>query len=231
MTNNAWNTPYPNTNGKTLIGNGTSRPSSNTITSGTNCSVVNDAGSIKFTFSGSTAGDWDLLGSASITSATASVEFLNLTNTYSSHVIVIDNYSPDSTSEILLKMQISSNNGSTWTSNHWIVGWFKIGTAAQTLLDDVNVDGIYLIGNADHPSAPSNASNSTGSCLCIMHGLIGAGSHLGTNICIFKNNAGTSCFQVADVYANNDSIINAIRFLGNSGNIGKMELRFYGLRS
>ena len=164
MTKNSWNTDQLNANGEMLIGNGSGPPTAATLTGGTNCTIVNGANSAQITYSGSTGGDWVLLGSQSASSA-SSVEFTSiLSSTYFAYVLIVSDYVPGTDGERLL-WQASTNNGSSWdsSSTYYFKGWSVDGSGTLTFNDADLTGSGNIVGTGNVP--PGSSANETSCCV------------------------------------------------------------------
>lgn len=126
MTQNAWNSDVLNANGEVLIGNGTSRPTSSTLTAGSNCSITNAANSITINNSGGGGGgDFVLIDSFSASGSITSIDFTDLTSTYFMYLLVVDNFT-DPAGFGNLAIRTSTDNGSTFdngSTDYFWTGW------------------------------------------------------------------------------------------------------------
>lgn len=231
MTKNLWDTDQLNANGETLIGNGSGVPSVSTITSGTNCTVVNGANSIQLTYTGSSgSSDFELISSATASSS-SSIVFTNLSSSYFTYIIIITGFIPSTDGDILY-MRTSTDNGSSYdsgSSDYWIYGysWASYGIAAKIKTDPGSF--MNACGNVNSP--PGNGTNESSCAFINIHNPSSTNytrfNQLG---CVFDNISGLAGemqqpgrFSAADV--------DAIQFTCPSSTIASGEFRLYGLIS
>lgn len=227
MTQNAWKTDQLNANGEVLIGNGTSSPSASTITNGTNCTIVNGANSVQFTYSGSTSGDWVLTHSASASSS-AQLTFTGLSSTYFAYVMVIDNYKPGTDTE-RLKYQLSTDNGSTWdsTSNYYFRGW-EVNNSGSVGPLEADSTSSNVIGSSG--ADPGNATNETCSSISWFYNPNSTTFTRVTNIGQVIDSAGAPfLLSIESGRESAAAAVDAIRLFNDAGNIATAEVRLYGV--
>lgn len=227
MTQNSWNTSQLTTNGQTLIGNGSSSPSVATITSGTNCSVVNTAGGIQLTYTGSGSGDWVLVTSSSASGST-SVDFTDLSSTYFIYMFVVDNFVPATDGNRLL-YRTSTDNGSSYDSgstDYSFRGWSMESDSTLVALDgEFDTGNVLGAGNTD----PGNATNETSSGVLYMYNPSATGHTRFTNICQIIDSSGAQGTLSIESGRRDTTAVDAIRFLCTGGNITSAEIRMYGM--
>ena len=227
MTKNAWDTDLLNANGEVLIGSGTSSPVSATISSGTNCTVVNGANSIQLTYTGSKSGDWVLTHSASA-SASSELTFTGLSSTYFAYVFVIDNYVPDVDGE-RLAFQLSVDNGSTWdsVSTYYFRAWLTSG--GSTASGEANGSSSNFVGSGS--AAPGNGTNESSSSVTWVWNPSAVAYTRVTNICSVIDQATDPAIVSIQSGRENATAINAVRLFNAGADITTAEVRVYGVLS
>jgi len=178
VSRNPWNSsvPVPTTKGGTaqstyvdgqlLIGNSTGNTlSKSTLTAGTNCSITNGSGSI--TINSSAAGTWELISSQT-SSSSASIIFTGLSSYTGNLALEIDSIRP-ATSGAVLRMYVSTNNGSTYATSGYYSGLNYYGYTSSSFTNSntttyivmssgiVNTEtsyaGIFFLYNINESSA------------------------------------------------------------------------------
>ena len=227
MTQNAWNTDYPNANGETLIGNGTSRPTSTTITGGSNCTVVNTSGGIQLTYSGATTGDWVLTHSASASNS-SELTFTGLSSTYFTYMICVDNFVPANDGD-RLAYQTSTDGGSSYDSgsnNYYFRGMSIEGDGTINALDsDSTSTNVLGSGTCD----PGNATNETSSGIVYFYNPSASDYMRATSWNAVTDNTGDLCWLTIATGRSQATAVDAFRMFCSGGNITTCEVRVYGL--
>jgi len=227
MTNNAWNSPDLNADGEVLIGNGTNSPTATTLTAGTNCTITNGAGSIQLGFSGGSGGSFVLVGTASC-NGTAEVTFTSLSSTYFSYILFIDNYIPG-TDDSRLYLQTSTDNGSNYDdggSDYYNRGWLiDEGATYDSFIEDE--DRVNLIGCSD--ADPGDDTDESCSCITTIYNPSASDLTRITNYNMIIDSSEDNNFMSIQSGRIDDTAVDAIRIFASTGNIGKAEIRFYGV--
>jgi len=230
MTQNAWNTPYSSANGQLLIAQATGRPAWATITQGTATTITNGAGSISVAF---TAPSGDFVHIASATASSSSeITFTGLSSTYDTYVIEMQGVQP-ATDGVIMYMQTSTDNGSTYDSGATDYAWNSSGTNDGGTIDPEGSTGDTKIGLAGEQGSEElgNGTNET----------------LAGNITIYKPSDTTYTkvnfnLTYLDVAADNNSLtgggarlsaadVDAVRLYMSSGNIATGNFRLYGYKA
>ena len=128
VSRNIWNSssPIPVTqggveqstyiNGQLLIGNSTGNTlTKSTLTDGTNCTIINGAGSSTINFSN--PDKWVLIQTQSASSS-SNISFTGLSSYGGCQAVVLSNIIP-STNGTVLRMYVSNNNGSTYFTTNY----------------------------------------------------------------------------------------------------------------
>lgn len=227
MTKNIWDTDTLSTNGQTYFGSGTNPPSVANFTEGTNCTIVKTAGGNQFTHSGSTSGDWVLTHSASASGSTE-LTFTDLSSTYNTYMVVVDNFVP-SVDGNRLSYQTSTNNGSTYdsgTGDYHLRGWFvSTDGTTSTIVSDFVLTNILGSGS----SAPGNATNESSSAISWFYNPSATDFLRSTNFYTVINTAGDP--QLGSLYSGRSQAVavNAMRLFCATGTITTAEIRIYGM--
>ena len=229
MTNNAWNTPYPDADGEILIGNAAGRPSAANITGDADITITNGAGSIQI--DNIAAGSSDLVKISSTTaSSDSSVDFTGLSSTYFAYIITLTNVQPE-TDEVELWFRTSTDNGSNFDDSSSDYAWnsFAIyasdGTAVAPA--DASDSKIKLFGHATDELTTT------------------ANKKLSGVLYLFNPSASKFTFVISQGfyssaypdytqkhiggYRLDDTAVDAIRFLMSSGNIDSGIFTLYGV--
>lgn len=227
-TNNAWNTPDLTEDGQLLIGNGTNRPTATTLTQGANATITNNPGSIEIAAAAGGSSGWVLISSATANSS-ANIDFKDLSSTYFTYIVIIDNYQPV-TDTARLRMRTSTDNGISFDSSsgdYSFNGWIVTNTGLASEADGANASELTILGSSSAP--PGNATNETCSAFVNIYNPSAADY---TRIVSFteiidsSGDPNIACFSAPRREA---VAVDAIRFIASTGNISTGEFRLYGI--
>lgn len=170
--------------------------------------------------------------SAQTASNSASIIFLSpLSNAHDSYWIELDCLKPATGGSIVLRMHLSSDNGSTWlgSGNYWYGGWAVYGNRSTSY--DVHLDNAQLrqvattrtdfsvSGWVRMVAAPLSTTNS-------YKGFFWSGNAVYDNSDYFTTNE----MSGGHSYTSLTAPINGIRFTFSTGNIASGSIRMWGLR-
>ena len=140
MTQNAWNTDYPNADGEILIGSGSGRALAANITGDATISITNGANSIQIDNGVGAAGDLVKI-SSSTASASSSIAFTGLSSTYIAYILFYFNVAP-ATNAVTMLLRTSTDNGSSYDSGSSDYGWVSwTQNDASSSSGDAGVEG------------------------------------------------------------------------------------------
>lgn len=230
MTNNCWNAPNSTANGQLLIGNTGSRPSWATLTQGTNTTITNGAGSVTVAF-GAGVGDFSLISSATA-SGSSEITFTDLSSSYDTYVLFMQGVQP-ATNNVILYMQTSTDNGSTYDSGASDYSWSSFGTSDGATIDSEGSGADTKISLAGDQSSEElgNSTNETLSMELWIYKPAGTayskiqfvGNYLDDAADYSTVHGGGARLSAAD--------IDAFRLYMSSGNIGTGNFRLYGFNA
>ena len=223
MTQNAWNTDFPGTNGQLLIGQASGSPVAALPTGSSTFTVTGGAGSLTLAAPDS-ATDWVKI-STGTASGSASIAFTGLSSTYRVYRVVMNNVQ-GAVDGGYLYMQTSTNNGSTYDSGssdyQWSLlwnGWNGIGQNVDT------ADTLMRLTNTNMGS--------------------GTNEKLSGEVRIYSPSSTTYTFITAEVvypdslsasrytllsngYRQSAADVDAIRFVHSNGNLSTGTFVLYG---
>lgn len=227
MTQNAWDTGAPITNGQLMIGSSSGQPSAATLTAGSaNLTITNGAGTSTIaTVSGN--GDWEKITS-STASSSATIDFTGLSSTYLAYRIVISNLQPASDG-VNFNLRTSTDNGLNFDAGASDYQWCKIVTTTSGDSDDVDTadSAIEIVGLG------SLGSNTNEKCNCDILIFNPSATKFTKVIFVshFFNTSTTRESQQGGGYRQSTTAIDAIRFLMSSGNIATGNFVLYGMKA
>lgn len=230
MTQNAWNTPYPDANGEILIGSTGARPVAATLTEGSNISITNGAGSITIA---STAVSGDIVKiSTSTASNSATISFTDLSSTYHAYIIEITGIQP-ATDSVTLYMRTSTNNGSSYDSAASDYAWnvYDLTGAAGTEQSDADTADSELViaGDVTNSTEFGTASNELGDITVYLYDPSATSYTFFSATSSFVNQSTANSLQVSTGYRISAADVDAIQFLFDTGNISIGTFTLYGV--
>jgi len=230
MTQNAWNAPYSSSNGQLLIAQASGRPAWSTITAGTATSITNGAGSITVNLT-APSGDFVYISSATASSS-SEITFTGLSGTYDAYMVCMQGVKP-ATDSVIMYMQTSTNNGSSYDSGASDYAWSSSGTNDGGTIDPEGSTGdskISLAGEQGSEELGNGTNETVAGNVWIYNPGDTEYTKFNFNLTYTdKSNdhnslTGGHCrLSAADV--------DAIRFYMSSGNIASGNFRLYGLKA
>lgn len=162
--------------------------------------------------------------STQIASSSASISFTGLSSTYSYYYVVISNLLP-ATNAVVLTMQVSTNNGSSYSAAGYYYAQTAQNSGAGTgTVSAANAASFQITGSQ------TNAANNTGSLVVeIINPSQSTESHHFLNNCIYVNSAGGIDGVEGGCTWVTTTAINAVQFAYSSGNISTGTFKLYGV--
>lgn len=226
MTNNAWNSPYPDADGELLIGSTGARPVASTLTAGTNVTIVNSAGGAEIQTSPI---DDFVVVQRDTASNTAAIDYLCRISDFEVFYLIGNNTQPVTSGGLGIKL--STDGGATFdstASNFQGVGWEVDDGASTTHLDDSALTAAKL---QIYGSTTANAGvDANEVCSFIM--TIWNPSDTNWTKCVsysvYIDNGGQHQTQYWASFHKSTTAINAMRLQQSTGNISQGEFVLYG---
>lgn len=173
------------------------------------------------------AQDFVLLGSDSISSSTASVEFTDLSADYFAYKFIIQNAKPV-TDGVNLSIRLSTDNGATFISS--ASAYTYRTTLYTTAYADSSASSTFM-------SFTLNSGNDatlgfTQAEIILLNPMRAATYTTFVGTLGYTNSTSSTWVNaIACGYRANAEANNAIQFLYNSGNISAMQIRMYGIKN
>lgn len=224
MTQNAWNSDYPNADGEVIIGNGSGKSVSSTLTASTNVTITNSAGGIQVDVS--PISDWVIMQSDTA-SSTAYIDYTCGISDFEMLVLVGNNQS--SANQTGLGVALSTNGGSSYdtTSGNYNGSGWEMFTGSYTALDDTTISKLQILGTTTAP--PGNSTNQTASFVIKI--FKPSNSQWTKSVCYsyYTDNSGNPGVQYWGSFYKNTTAVNAMRLVQSSGNISTGDFILYGV--
>ena len=226
-TQNAWNTPYPDADGETLIGETGARPSATTIAAGTNVTVVNTPGGIELQTS--PISDWVVV-QRDTASNTAYIDYLCRLSDFRALVLVGNNHKPQTATG--LGVSISTDGGATFdttASNYRGLGWEVNEAASTTWLDDSALAGgkLQIVGSTSEPMA--NGTNETSSFIMTIWDPSNTQWTKSSSYVYYNNQDTDPIIQFWGCQHRSTTAVDGLRLMQTTGNIGQGDFVMYGI--
>jgi hypothetical protein len=168
---------------------------------------------------------WELVSSTSI-SSDATVEFTNLSSTYSRYQVVLDSIVP-ATDNTTLMMRVSTDNGSTWENTNY--SWVRIsaGTSSALAKSSGTTDTAFDIN-----AALGNTGNESwsGEITVFNPGQSGEYTRLRSNQSMSSAAAEFIISMSTGAWVGATTAIDGIQFLMSSGNLTSGTITLYRIR-
>lgn len=225
-TNNAINNILPspfNIDGTSVTATGTELNLINGLTIGASGNIMTSNGTGIISSSPSSVGTLQLI-STQTASNVANIAFTNLSSTYSEYYVIISNLLPI-TNNASFFMQVSTNNGSSYSATGYYYGQTDQNSSVQTgTFSASNSSSFGLMLNQ------SNAASNTGACeVTIINPGQSSKYHHFLNNSIYVDSAGKVDSIVGGCTWTTVTAINAVQFGYSSGNISTGTFKLYGL--
>lgn len=230
MTQNAWNTDYPNANGEILIGSGSGRALAGNITGDATISITNGANSIQIDNGVGSAGALVKISSATA-SASSAITFTSLSSTYIAYILFYFNVSP-ATDAVTMLLRTSTNNGSSYdsgVSDYGWVAWTQNDASASSGDADQSDSSITLVGIAAGSEEMGSGANETASGYLIIFNPSAAQYCHVLNQCTYIDESGAIATMTGAGIRRSAADVDAIQILMDSGNIASGDFVLYGV--
>jgi len=172
----------------------------------------------------SAGGAWELISTATASNS-ASIAFTDLSSDYICYQIIIDKLVP-STDDVLFNVRTSSNNGSTYDSTTGdYAGNLVSGSSSES-------SGSSAIGISFRATGLGNTSQEQSNWIVTLcgHGLSDSYTTIHTQGIAQRSND-TTAYTQGGGWRKQNSIVDAISFYMDSGNISTGIFKLYGLRA
>lgn len=226
MTQNAWNTQYPDADGELIIGSSSGRGLAATITAGTNVTVNNSAGEIEIQTSPI---DDFVVVQRDTASSTAAIDYTCRLSDFQTLILVGNNTQPGTSGG--LGISCSTDGGSTFdttTSNYNSVGWEVNESGTTNNIDDSATAGgkLQIAGSSSNDLGAD--ANETVSFICYIFKPTNTVFVKSSCYSVYTNNSGEHVIQYNGALYRSATAVNALRLKQTSGNIGSGEFVLYG---
>lgn len=185
----------------------------------------------KMEFASVATGDFIKLGSTTVSSPTASVDFTGLSSTYREYVIVLENVVPATDTADLL-MRVSTDNGSTFKSGasdyHWAV---QVASSAGTSGAGSDADNSWTItdtGGVGNDTSVGSREAAWGRVHITAHASASTRCRMNCQVsCLNSTDNMRAC--TASGVTDGDLNVDALRILFSPGNIASGVFVLYGV--
>ena len=229
-TNNAWNSPNLNANGKIIIGSTGVRPVAANITGDFFTTITNGSGSITVD-SAPYLGSFRKISSATA-SGSASIVFTGLTSNYFLYIVAILNVAP-ANDGVTLIMRTSSNGGSSYASAASDYAYSNLRCRGGSLFDshDEANTSIELFGPSGTTDELGNSTNEKLSAYLYIYNPTASKYTFITSEGLYLDEGADSIHMISGGIRVSAQTINAIQFLMDAGNISSGTFILYGVRN
>lgn len=229
MTQNAWDTDFPNANGEILIGSGSGRALAANITGDANISITNGSNSITVDNNASAGSGGLVLISTATASTSSSINFTGLSSTYIAYLIYFLNVAPASDA-VTFCMRTSTDNGSSYDSGASDYSYNAVSTTAGGRNLTVNLNNSYMLiaGPASSPWELGNASNEKLNGYLVLYNPSATTYTQAQGQCVYYSEGAVSVHTNLVNMRKSAADVDAITFFMDSGNISSGDFILYG---
>lgn len=163
-------------------------------------------------------------------SASTSIDFTNLSSTFSRYIAEFINILP-ATDNVYLIGRFSVNNGSSFIATNYVGGKAWGSPADNPTGNTSNTTGIDITGNSAGITVDNAATNGINGYFELDNPSSASAYKSGRFFVSYDNDSGNYSYSIGNGrYEGATTAVNALRFLFNSGNIASGTIKLYGVK-